>query len=280
MTTLGDDLRMLDDAFDAVVFSANRQPLAFKFLAYLRRTTRDLFLRAAFIIHQLALTWTTSPTSLDMSVGNNDFALILKECLDTGTSTSWDHFVALAQPIVAGAIVRALARWGGAESVLADDLIQDTFVKLCAKNCHVLRSFRGTETTALCAYLRTVASSIAADHFNSSSAIKHGGKVQSISLEDLSAPSLATSNAPMQEIESNLILSRVENCLSSHKDRDRNIFWLYHRHGYTPEDISHYPGIEVSKGGVETIIYRLTKAIRDCVNKGTPFAKSAEGANA
>lgn len=212
-----------------------------------------------------------------------DFALTLKQCLETGSTRSWDQFVARAQPLIASTVIRALARWGRTNPTLADDLIQDTFLKLCAKNCHVLRSFRGVDNAALCAYLRTIASSVVADHLNTGSTIKQGGQVQSVSLDDpSSANTLAAANhEPMREIESNLILGRVENCLSAHKERDRQIFWLYHRHGYTPEDISRYPGINVGKGGVETLIYRLTKAIRDCVTKAIPpAAQSVEGASA
>ena len=44
--------------------------------------------------------------------------------------------------------------------------------------------------------------------------------------------------------------------------------------------LGRYSGIDVGKGGVETIIYRLTKAIRDCVKKGAAPAKSVEGASA
>lgn len=215
-----------------------------------------------------------------MPLEDDDLALTLKHCLESGSPRSWNQFVARAQPIIAGTVLRSLARWGRTDSNLADDLIQDTFLKLCAKNCHVLRSFRGGETHFLCAYLRTIASSVVADYLNASSAIMRGGQVQSISLDDPAAGDVPAASAPLEEIESNLILSRVEDCLSTHKDRDRHIFWLYHRHGYTPEDISRYPGIGVGKGGVETIIYRVTKLIRDCVKKGMAPVQSVEGATA
>ena len=89
-----------------------------------------------------------------MDEGN--LALILRQCLGGGNSAQWEAFFALAQPMVASAIIRTLARGSAMNRDLADDLIQNTFVKICDDNFRVLRNFRSDDPTALRAYLKTV----------------------------------------------------------------------------------------------------------------------------
>ena len=191
-----------------------------------------------------------------------------------------DHFVSLVRPVIASAVNRTLARYDRSTSSIADDLIQDAFLKLCANSFHVLRNFRGTDDNSLCAYLRTVACSTLVDHLNATSALKKGGGTTPVSLDDPEAATLAAQESPTNDAERNLLLSRVETCLSSNNERDRHIFWLYHRYGYTPDAISRYPGIAASKGAVETILDRLTKTIRDCVRGVQSKTAAPEGVRA
>lgn len=205
---------------------------------------------------------------------------MLRDCLDTGTPASWEKFIRLAQPVIASAIVRTLNRWGGERLNVSDDLIQDTFLQLCAKDFRVLRNFRAGETNSLYAYLRTIASSTVIDYLNSLSNIKNGGGIALLSIDAPGTGAGVRCAAPHREIEKNLLLRRIENCLAEFRDRDRQIFWLYHRHGFSPEAISAYPGIAVGKGGVETILYRLTKVVRDCVTRGVADKTAGGGVGA
>jgi RNA polymerase sigma-70 factor (ECF subfamily) len=153
---------------------------------------------------------------------------------------------------------------------LAEDLIQETFLKLCADNYRVLRAFRADQDNPLYAYLRTIAKSVVADYLNSQSALKRGGGLQLLSLDGPGGGAeVGAEDALLQEVERRLILQRVEECLSEQNERNRTIFWLYYRHGFRPAAISAYPGIKVGKSGVEAILYNLTKLVRDCVRRAT-----------
>lgn len=195
-----------------------------------------------------------------------DLAQVLKECLKNARRGQWDAFVEMAQPIVASAVIRTLSRFSKPDRDLVDDLVQDTFVKLCADDFRVLRSFRAEDTLSLCAYLRMVASSTTLDHLRSQGAKKKGGGQLQTAVEDLESVLVAPGN-PLKTIEQKLLIERVEGCLERQSDRDRRIFWLYHRHGYTPQNIAALPGIAVEPRGVETVLYRLTRAVRDCFRK-------------
>ena len=46
------------------------------------------------------------------------------------------------------------------------------------------------------------------------------------------------------------------------RERDRTVFWLYYKHGFTAKAIAALPAVGLTVKGVETVIFRLTKAIR------------------
>jgi RNA polymerase sigma-70 factor (ECF subfamily) len=192
---------------------------------------------------------------------------LLRDCLETGAPGAWDRFIALAKPVIAPVVVAVIRRWKRDFSQV-DDLVQDTFVRLCAADFRALRNFRGQDAAALHSYLRTIASSVAADRFRGDSA-----RVVSLDDPDLAPP--VADNRPARDIERRLLLDRIQKCLTAHAPRDRWIFWLYHRDGMTPQAISTLPSIGIGRSGVETLIYRLTKAVANCVLKG--FPPPAEG---
>jgi RNA polymerase sigma factor (sigma-70 family) len=194
---------------------------------------------------------------------------VLNDCLDNGTSSSWETFIALAQPVIAGAVFRAIGRCGR-DRIVADDLIQDTFAKLCASNFRILRNFRGRDPAVLRAYLRVIAASVAADRFRAEN-------LRAVSLDDPASAPQVPDYRPAQQIERELLLDRIDKCLAAQKKRDRWIFWLYHRHGLTPQAISALPVVDIGRSGVETLLYRLTRVVADCVKKFGNFPADPEG---
>jgi len=166
-------------------------------------------------------------------------------------------------------VFRAIRRWGR-DTTAADDLIQDTFAKLCAADFRVLRNFRGQDAASLQAYLRVIAASVATDHFRAS-------HEPAVSLDDPDKAPSVSDDGPARDIEHHLLLDRIDKCLASQKDRDRWIFWLYHRHGFTPKSISALPAVGVGQSGVETLLHRLTKAVAECLKKTGHFHAFLEG---
>jgi DNA-directed RNA polymerase specialized sigma24 family protein len=78
---------------------------------------------------------------------------------------------------------------------------------------------------------------------------------------------LPSRDSVTENLERKMLLERVEKCLSARDPRSRRIFWLYHRHGLKPRAIAAMPGIEMGVSGVETEVYRSTKAVRDCLQR-------------
>ncbi|HTX35193.1 MAG TPA: sigma-70 family RNA polymerase sigma factor [Bryobacteraceae bacterium] len=185
---------------------------------------------------------------------------VLARCLNGGNTADWELFIGLAQPVVSSAILRGLSRASPARAGLADDLIQDCFLKMCADNYRILRNFRSAASNALRAYLRTIAASVLVDHF------RRPGSKPWVDLEEAGG-ALVSRDPAVEELERRLLLGRVEKCVAGQDERSRRIFWLYHRQGMTPKSISSLPGIGMGVSGVETALYRLTLAVRACLRR-------------
>jgi RNA polymerase sigma-70 factor, ECF subfamily len=195
-----------------------------------------------------------------------DLAAVLRRCLATGDRADWEGFMELTQPLVAAGVLRGLGRFGSPQRELADDLVQETFLKLCSNSFRILRAFRGDNGLALQVYLKTIAASVVVDHLRASSAQKKGEGKRPANIDDV-APFLAVDDQQFAEFERRAMLERVEECLEGQEERNRTIFWLYHRQGLTPKAIASLGGIGMSSDGVETALYRLTRAVRDCVKR-------------
>jgi RNA polymerase sigma-70 factor (ECF subfamily) len=193
-----------------------------------------------------------------------DLLYLLQQCLDTRSEAAWEAFIREAHPLIVSGIIRAMGGWTSSRRTEIDDLVQDSFIRLCANDYRALRSFRSEDNSAFCAYLRTVAGSVATDHLRSAAAQKHGGGEAPVGLDTLTREPAITPDT-VARIERGMLLRVVERCLQSHQDRDRSIFWLYHRQGLTPKAISALAASSMGQRGIETLIYRMTAAVRDCV---------------
>lgn len=194
------------------------------------------------------------------STDDPDLALTLRRCLSGGSAVHWEAFIHLAQPTIAGAVLRTLSRGSITGRETADDLIQDTFLKLCADDYRVLRNFRGDGTPALRAYIKVIASSIAMDYFRS------GQAKPQVNLDDVEQH-LTSFDRTDERLEKSKLLGHVERCLSTTDARSHRVFWLYHRQGLRPKEIAALPDIGMGMSGVETAVYRLTSQVRDCLRK-------------
>jgi DNA-directed RNA polymerase specialized sigma24 family protein len=71
----------------------------------------------------------------------------------------------------------------------------------------------------------------------------------------------------LPDVERDILLSQIDSILSSQPEpgippRDRQIFWLYYRHGMTARAIAAIAHIGLTAKGVESVIQRLTALVR------------------
>ena len=206
---------------------------------------------------------------------------LLRGCMaDGATAVNWEDFAERVHGPIAAAVVRGLRQFGAIPTrELVDDLVQDTFVKLCADNLAALRRFRGERPEALVAYLRIVACNVARDHVRAQIAEKRGsGRVDAPGDDVLAqAPDPASARAAADH---KILLGQIDHCLATGgRGRDRSIFWLYYRHGLTAKAISEIPSLGLSQKGVESLLYRLTRVVREIFDAPTPEGNRVEKAS-
>ena len=91
--------------------------------------------------------------------------------------------------------------------------------------------------------------------------------MESIS-EGFTPPASADGEGSPGSIERGVLINEVrehlEVCTEGRdKDRNRRIFWLYYRVGLSAAAISMLPGIGLTTKGVESLILRMTREVRE-----------------
>jgi RNA polymerase sigma-70 factor (ECF subfamily) len=181
--------------------------------------------------------------------------------LESGSDAAWTTFVQRFQPLIASSVARVVRRYGAPSPALIDDLTQDTYLRLCKDNCRNLREFRAQHDEAIFGYLKVIATSVALDHFRARTTHKRRGELP----DDGSGLEASVSSDSIEQ--SALLLELEAHVAANESERDRTIFALYYRQGFTARDIAAVPGLGLSQKGVEASIYRLTQSLRNAVNK-------------
>jgi RNA polymerase sigma-70 factor (ECF subfamily) len=186
---------------------------------------------------------------------------LLRACGQPAAGEAWKEFMRRYHPLLTTAAIRVSRRWGNGTPDEIDDVLQEIYLKLCADGAQVLTSFHVDAPDAEFGYFKVVATNLAHDYFRKRSAAKRG-VFRTESLDE--ARGVAAGDS---EMEKRLVLSEVDNALlshtqSEHGSRDRGIFRLYYQHGMTSKAIAELPGVDLSQKGVEGVLQRLTKSIR------------------
>jgi RNA polymerase sigma-70 factor (ECF subfamily) len=187
----------------------------------------------------------------------------LQRALEASAPQAWEQFVRESHAMIASTVFTTLSRWATPRKDRVEDLVQETYLKLCTNDFHLLRCFRSDRPEALVAYLRTIASTVVSDAQRARSAQKRGSGGEPVDLDDVQ--NTAGSAESIEQIEREMLFSRVAQCLSAQKDRDRHVFWLYYRQGLTSQAIATLRIVDLSTSGVESLIRRLTIAVRKCL---------------
>jgi RNA polymerase sigma-70 factor (ECF subfamily) len=185
---------------------------------------------------------------------------LLQRCLDSGDREAWEEFVRRYRRTIALVVLRVSRAWNESSALIIDDLVQETFVKLCEDNCRVLRDFRSEQPQGLQGFLKVLAANLAQDHFRALNAVKRGVALTC----NASEASPAGNNAALKAVDQAVLFKEIEEFLSANCAREKHqaVFWLYYRDGMTAKAIASGSGLGLSTKGVESIILRLTRQVR------------------
>jgi len=197
---------------------------------------------------------------------------LLRDFLERRASAPWGEAVEVFWKAIASTIIKVLRRYGSADPNDVDDLIQDVYLRLCADDYRLLRQTRADRPAQLVAFVQAIAMTTTLDRYRLTARQRRGGDQNFISLDS----SVAASSDPAaseQTISRDVLISQIDHHLRNQPERDRQIFWLYYRQGFTASEIAAIPSLELTTKGVESAIYRLTSEIRRVFSEDSPNLK-------
>lgn len=161
---------------------------------------------------------------------------------------------------MASVIINTVRRWKQPDPSLVDDLIQDTYVKLFANDKKALRAIKNEYENTIFGYLKVIASNVVRDHFR-----QPVNKADEIELSDAVLPPGPDERERLEFLDKKDQVQRILDTLSSSEtyQRDVAIFWFFYEQGYTAKEISLMPHLGLTVKGVEAVLFRLTRYVRE-----------------
>lgn len=218
-----------------------------------------------------------------MSDGSQDICALIRACADPRNTVAWQEFIARFQKLIAGVVMRTCARWGEYSSSLVDDLVQDTYFKLCADS-RLLLEFQSQHPGAIFAYIKVITANVVNDYFRARNAEKRGGGANQEDVNNIQCASECQQSGSLSAIEHQVLLGEIDACLErctqgESGERDRLIFRLYYGPcGLSAKAIAALPDLELSVKGVESAILRITRLVRAEINKPSKPGEKTESA--
>ena len=200
---------------------------------------------------------------------------LVRACAGSKDEEAWEEFIRRFQVVIAAAVLRTARHWGEPSRPQLDDLIQDTYLKLCEGDSRLLQSFQPRHEDSIYGFLRVVAANVVHDHFKSALAAKRGAGQTEAIMETVQMSSKTAGTDSFDAVSQRLQLEQLDKILTqltAGKDqaRKRTIFWLRHRQGLTASEIASIPSIGLTTEGVESVLMRLAAMIRGHLISSAP----------
>ncbi len=193
-----------------------------------------------------------------------DSLALLSRCLQSGHPQDWEQLVGMLQPLVTAVAYRVARRWHPDVSrELVDDLVQDTFLKIFEHEAKALRHFVPSGPDSLFGFVKVLTANHVHDQLKARIAQSRGGQAIHSDLDDDATASTGhDASVDLRLLYIDIEQALTQSTVGEHSARDRVIFWLYYRHGYTAEAIARIPHFNLTVKGVESTLNRLVRAIR------------------
>jgi RNA polymerase sigma-70 factor, ECF subfamily len=207
----------------------------------------------------------------------NDLALL---CFEQSDEAAWTEFIRRFHPLIARVALRVARQWGEHSPQVVDDLVQDTYLKLCAERVSLLQKFSPVHSDAIYGYIKVFTANLVHDRLKASHSGKRGGSEVTASIDAADfGPARGGLRSAEAIIERSVLIQQIDVCVRGicsgpSSERDRRIFWLYYRAGLAASAIATLPTIGLSTKGVESTILRLTRQVRERLDGRAPVSAS------
>ena len=192
---------------------------------------------------------------------------LIRACVGPESETAWVEFIRRFRPLIAKVALRTARRWEEPPRQLLDDLIQDTYLRLCADNCQLLERFRERHANAIFGFLKVVAASVVHDHYKAERALRRDINQTDVLSDGPGMDPPASGEGSFDAVEKRVRLREIDEALvklfqGKHLARNRAIFWLHYRDGMTASAIASISWIGLDTKGVESTLRRMTHMIQ------------------
>lgn len=190
---------------------------------------------------------------------------LISRCASQNDASALLEFVQLFHRVIAATVIKTAGRFGALRADLIDDLIQDTYTRIFADRCRILKGIRVEDKARLFGFVQSVAFSVVQDHFRQQFSQRRGGGAPLVSMD--AAQQMGEHGQAADRCERDLLLDKIDRLLCEvappeTMKRDRLIFWLNHRSGFSAKEIAELPSIRLSEKGVESVLHRLMTDLR------------------
>jgi RNA polymerase sigma-70 factor (ECF subfamily) len=200
---------------------------------------------------------------------------LIQACAAVGDAPAWEEFVTRFHHLIAAIVRRTAERWGHNSPALVDDLIQETYMKLCLNRERLVTEFTPQYPESFYGYLKVITANVVNDYFRSQCSQKRGKGQPEASIDEPGTQDPLAKADSAEGIQRNILLKEIDQVLcrilsesglpKDQQRRDRTIFWLRHRNGLTAEAISRLPSISLSVKGVESVLHKYKCLITERV---------------
>jgi RNA polymerase sigma-70 factor (ECF subfamily) len=154
-------------------------------------------------------------------------------------------------------------------------------LRLCIDECRLLRGFISRQPDSILGYLKVIAANVTHDHFRAQASLKRGGDLRRVESESDETESLPAHARQITAVEIDLQIDEIDRKMQAFPadvltERDRTIFWLYYRQGFTARDIGEISAFGLTVKGVESSIHRTTALIKEVMQQ-PPSPTRAKG---
>lgn len=190
---------------------------------------------------------------------------LLQQCAENTAGFAWLEFVQRFDALITSIVRRTCREWPGTPPDVVEDLIQETYLKLCANNFALLVNFQSRHINAFPGCIKTVATNVVYDYFRSAHAFKRD-VAKNVEL-DHAINHLHEGNGEEKCLDNKILMDQIDVLLRQRgtgpaRDKDRHIFWLYYRDGLTAKAIATSFEKGITTKAVEGVIARLTRFVK------------------
>lgn len=200
---------------------------------------------------------------------------LVRVCSSAGEAAAWEEFVRRLHRLIAKVVLRTAERLGDGSRQTVDDLIQNTYLKFCANDFRILRDFENRHDGSFLGFVQVIAVNVVRDHFRSPYEKNRSASRMSDAAQDrtFAMAAVEESRGGSQSMEREILMQEVDRVLEQctrgpDQKRNMKVFWLYYKIGLSAGAIAVVPGIRLQTKGVESLILRMTRDVRERMAEG------------